>query len=151
MYSVLSLVLLGIIVSFALPPRTEIPDGVVRYVTKAVAARARRSGLHAGQEEDLAQDIFTKLWEQEPSFAVWASFSNRKFGDPIYERFHDILISTVSAILDRAGRTRRIEGPPAGVERRARGRASRRLDRHRRGGNRQRERGETPRSALRTR
>jgi DNA-directed RNA polymerase specialized sigma24 family protein len=107
---VLSLVVLRAIASFAVPMRAEIPDGVVRYVTKAVAARARRSGFHAATEEDLFQEIMAKLWEREPDLAAWASFSNRAFDDPAYKKFHDLLISTVRAVLDRASRTRRIEG-----------------------------------------
>jgi DNA-directed RNA polymerase specialized sigma24 family protein len=115
LYPALYVALLGGIILFAAPPRAGIPDGVVRYVTKAVAARVRRSGLRATQEEDLFQEIVTKLWEREPDITAWASFSNREFGDPAYQRFHDLLISTVRAILDRAGRTRRVEGPPAGI------------------------------------
>ena len=42
---VLSLALLGVLVAFAAPARAEIPGGVVRYVTKAVAAQCHGAPL----------------------------------------------------------------------------------------------------------
>src|SRR5947209_4313886 len=105
-FEALSLALLSYLLSLAASPSPEVPEGVLRYIARAVAARARRSTLYAAQEADLSQEILARLWERLPDIAAWASFSNREFGDPAYERFHDVLKSTVRTVLDRAGRTR---------------------------------------------
>jgi DNA-directed RNA polymerase specialized sigma24 family protein len=86
-----------------------VPDGVLRYIRKSILLGIRRFQLSSSQEEDAYQEVLARLWELENDLDGWVSFSNRDLDSPIYQRFRDHLIKTLQSVIDRMGRTPRIE------------------------------------------
>jgi DNA-directed RNA polymerase specialized sigma24 family protein len=101
---------------WAIDPEGGVPEGVLRYVAKAVTLHPRSSALSAGEQEDLRQEILARLLDAERDLDVWKQFGNRDFATAAYERFRGHLIAAIKSILDRVGRTPRVEDRSSGAE-----------------------------------